>query len=45
MKKVYSFVSEGSKLTKEISDFFKGTARDRIGSVINIDSYYVIKAI
>ncbi len=24
----YSFISEGSKLTKEISDFLKGTGRD-----------------
>ena len=24
----YSFIAEGSKLTKELSDFFKGTGRD-----------------
>lgn len=28
IKSDYSFISEGSKLTKEISDFLKGTGRD-----------------
>ena len=28
IKSDYSFISEGSKLTKDISDFFKGTGRD-----------------
>ena len=28
IKSYYSFISEGSKLTKEISDFLKGTGRD-----------------
>ena len=28
IKSDYSFVSEGSKLTKDISDFLKGTGRD-----------------
>jgi hypothetical protein len=28
IKSDYSFISEGSKLTKELSDFLKGTGRD-----------------
>jgi len=28
IKSDYSFISEGSKLTKEVSDFLKGTGRD-----------------